>query len=194
MLTRSHCLAPRLSTGFRTCHAGELEHRDGVADKVRALAEVVLAESTSTAADGPDAALQRCAAEMFAFAACIGSDGFASQLARAVCQAAAESTSVARCAICSFQTVIRHADCIRLWARHERCALAWVGCSTMLHAGSMHATSKVDWDVQACFLGSKCTSNALQDNSAIRRPRFCPTNRVSRLHHYLQFGWLTICN
>lgn len=93
MLTRQHLQTPASGR----VHAGELDSREGVADKVRALAEVVLAESTGTAAEGPDAALQRCAAEMFAFAACIGSDGYAAQLARAVCQAAADSTSPSRC-------------------------------------------------------------------------------------------------
>lgn len=80
----------------RVAYAGELESKDGVAEKVRALAEVVLAESCGSASEPADAALQRCAAEMFAFAACIGSDSFASQLVRAVCHAAAESTSSAR--------------------------------------------------------------------------------------------------
>ena len=75
---------------------GEVESKDGVADKVRGLAEVVLAESCASSVEGADAALQRCAAEIFAFAACIGSDGFASQLVRGVCQAAVESPSPAR--------------------------------------------------------------------------------------------------
>ncbi|KAK9798183.1 hypothetical protein WJX73_010462 [Symbiochloris irregularis] len=76
--------------------SGRSENSDRVADKVRALAEVVLAEGSVSTSEGPDAALQRSAAEIFAFSACIGSDGFALQLVRAVCAAAAETTSLGR--------------------------------------------------------------------------------------------------
>ena len=42
-------------------------------------------------------ALQRSAAEMFAFASCIGSTGFAAALVRSLVQAMAKTTSAPRC-------------------------------------------------------------------------------------------------
>ncbi len=74
------------------CHAGELRSRDEVAYKAGTLADSVL----NVAADSNDAALQRSAAEIFAFAACIGSTPFATALVRTLVQALAESPSPPR--------------------------------------------------------------------------------------------------
>ena len=77
------------------CYAGELGSRDEVAHKAGALADSVL----NVAADSNDAALQRSAAEIFAFAACIGSTPFAAALVRTLVQALADSPSAPRYAI-----------------------------------------------------------------------------------------------
>ena len=74
------------------CRAGELGSRDEVAHKAGALADSVL----NVAADCNDAALQRSAAEIFAFAACIGSTPFAAGLVRTLVQALADSPSAPR--------------------------------------------------------------------------------------------------
>ena len=72
--------------------AGEVESRDEVAEKVAALADAVLGVAAETA----DPALQRSAAEMFAFAACIGSTPLAASLLRTLCDAMARSPSAPR--------------------------------------------------------------------------------------------------
>ena len=74
------------------CLAGEVGSRDEVAARAGGLADSVL----GVAADANDAALQRSAAEMFAFASCIGSTGFAAALVRSLVQAMAETTSAPR--------------------------------------------------------------------------------------------------
>ena len=66
--------------------------RDEVAHKAGVLADSVL----NVAADTSDAALQRSAAEIFAFAACIGSTAFAAALVRTLVQALADSPSAPR--------------------------------------------------------------------------------------------------
>jgi hypothetical protein len=79
------------------CHGGfantgEVGSRDEVAARAGGLADSVLGVAT----DANDAALQRSAAEMFAFASCIGSTGFAAALVRSLVQAMAETTSAPR--------------------------------------------------------------------------------------------------
>ena len=69
-----------------------MESRDEVAEKVAALADAVL----GVAAEVGDPALQRSAAEMFAFAACIGSTPLAASLLRTLCDAMARSPSASR--------------------------------------------------------------------------------------------------
>ena len=71
---------------------GEVESRDEVAEKVAALADAIL----SVAAEAGDPALQRSAAEIFAFAACIGSTPLAAGLLRTLCDAVAHSPSAPR--------------------------------------------------------------------------------------------------
>ncbi|CAL8466413.1 g5949 [Coccomyxa elongata] len=71
---------------------GEVGSRDEVAARASGLADSVL----SVAADAGDAALQRSAAEMFAFASCIGSTGFAAALVRNLVSATAETSSAPR--------------------------------------------------------------------------------------------------
>ena len=63
-----------------------------MAHKAGVLADSVL----NVAADTNDAALQRSAAEIFAFAACIGSTPFAAALARTLVQALADNPSAPR--------------------------------------------------------------------------------------------------
>jgi uncharacterized phosphosugar-binding protein len=75
------------------CYAGEVSSRDEVAQKASALADSVL----DVAAKSNDPALQRSAAEMFAFAACIASTPFAAALVRTLVQAMAECSSAPRC-------------------------------------------------------------------------------------------------
>ena len=77
--------------GFLFC-VGELGSRDEVAHRAGALADSVL----NVAADSNNAALQRSAAEIFAFAACIGSTAFAAALVRTLVQALADSPSAPR--------------------------------------------------------------------------------------------------
>ena len=61
----------------------------------------MLADSVlNVAADANDAALQRSAAEIFAFAACIGSTPFAAALVRTLVQALADSPSAPRLVPC----------------------------------------------------------------------------------------------
>lgn len=72
--------------------AGEVGSRDEVAARASGLADSVL----SVAADAGDAALQRSAAEMFAFASCIGSTGFAAALVRNLVSATAETSFAPR--------------------------------------------------------------------------------------------------
>lgn len=102
------------SRGFLYC-AGELGSRDEVAHKAGALADSVL----NVAADSNNAALQRSAAEIFAFAACIGSTPFAAALVRTLVQALADSPSAPRhdrslfptsCTICSCPVQLMPAD------------------------------------------------------------------------------------
>lgn len=79
--------------------------RDEVAHKAGVLADSVL----NVAADSNDAALQRSAAEIFAFAACIGSTPFAAALVRTLVQALADSPSAPRrvpCALASTPAVL----------------------------------------------------------------------------------------
>lgn len=111
--------------------AGISENSDRVADKVRALAEVVLAEGSASTSEGPDAALQRSAAEIFAFSACIGSDGFALQLVRAVCAAAAETTSLGRYAhaeLHCFWSLIQQQGLLSFTAGGHVCKLRLLSC------------------------------------------------------------------
>lgn len=63
-----------------------------MAQKAKGLAEAVLTEGAASGSP----ALQRSAAEIFAFAACIGSDQFAANLARSVCRDMAETPSTPR--------------------------------------------------------------------------------------------------
>ena len=74
---------------LRSSCAGESS--SDVAARAHALAEAALAECTD-----PD--LSRAAAELFGVAGSIGGDGFAVQLLRALQTAAAEATSMPRCA------------------------------------------------------------------------------------------------
>lgn len=76
-----------------SARAGEVESRDSVAAKVGGLAEAILVEAT----ESTDPSLQRSAAEMNAFAACIGSDSYALNLVRSLCRAMAETSSAPRC-------------------------------------------------------------------------------------------------
>ncbi|KAK9820084.1 hypothetical protein WJX72_005985 [[Myrmecia] bisecta] len=73
-------------------YRGEVESRDNVATTAWGLAQSVLAEGAASA----QPALQRSAAEMCAFAACIGTDAFAAQLVRSICKDMAETSSAAR--------------------------------------------------------------------------------------------------
>ena len=73
-------------------YRGELGSRDEVAQKASTLADTVL----NVAAESNDPALQRSAAEMFAFAACIGSTPFAAAIVRTLAQAMAECSSAPR--------------------------------------------------------------------------------------------------
>ena len=70
--------------------AGEVNSREFVGDKARGLATAVLGEAAQTG----DPALMRSSAEMYAFAACIGSDAFAMQLVRSICTDMAQTSSV----------------------------------------------------------------------------------------------------
>ena len=78
-----------------------MESRDEVAEKVAALADAVL----GVAAETGDPALQRSAAEMFAFAACIGSTPLAASLLRTLCDAMARSPSAPRWGPLSLMTI-----------------------------------------------------------------------------------------
>ena len=74
--------------------AGEVESRDAVAERARVLAEAALTEGARL----NDATLQRSAAEMFALAACIGSDANALRLVQNLCTTMASTASPPRCA------------------------------------------------------------------------------------------------
>lgn len=67
-----------------------MDSKDTIAAKASQLAETALADCEGSPA------LQRSVAELFAFAACIGSDGFAAELARNICKDMAQSTSTFR--------------------------------------------------------------------------------------------------
>lgn len=82
--------------------AGEVESRDSVAAKVGGLAEAILVEAT----ESTDPSLQRSAAEMNAFAACIGSDSYALNLVKSLCRAMAETSSAPRCSSISSAVAI----------------------------------------------------------------------------------------
>lgn len=99
-------------------NSGEVGSRDEVAARAAALADSVLAVAGDNAAG--DAALQRSAAEMFAFASCIGSTGFAAALVRSLAQAMAETASAPRCLVSSLSLTLLNAIVQRCFARHER--------------------------------------------------------------------------
>lgn len=75
----------------RQC-TGEASARDAVAERARALAEAALEEGVALG----DGALLRAAAEMFALAACIGSDAHAVNLLRTLCAAMEASAAPSR--------------------------------------------------------------------------------------------------
>eukprot|EP00884_Botryococcus_braunii_P001693 jgi/Botrbrau1/11524/Bobra.0393s0003.2 len=85
------CALAGLDVLAKKCR-GEVESRDSVAAKVGGLADAILAE----AAESNDPSLQRSAAEMNAFAACIGSDSYALQLVKVLCRSMAETSSAPR--------------------------------------------------------------------------------------------------
>ncbi len=66
----------------------------------------------NVAADSNDAALQRSAAEIFAFAACIGSTPFAAALVRTLVQALADSPSAPR-HVLTFPAYCCHPACLK---------------------------------------------------------------------------------
>ena len=80
-----------------------MESRDAVADRARSLADAALAEGATSA----DVGLLRSAAEMFALAACIGSDANAIQLLRDLSTSMASTGAPTKCACFLSQTFDR---------------------------------------------------------------------------------------
>ena len=99
LLHESYSRATVTTTGMRVWHViasydctGEGFSEEGVAAGTHALATAVLDQG----AVSEDATLMRAAAQMYAWAACIGTDSAATQLMQAVCRDMAQTPLPAR--------------------------------------------------------------------------------------------------